>query len=202
MGFLICLSVKGQALGWAAAQPEAEKVLHTWGQHSCDKPPVLTPHQWGAALSASAPSGSVPRQQFCSASDGQGPPARPRSPPLCHTRPLSSADPNGLGSFLSHKPSHCPWEVLSLVFLFQLEPPAHHSLPRHNAALCGCFQHCLGNAVMGTGPDRERKGLCQPKCLAFRGRPGGQKAPVLNEFCWSHLPPPPKACPGAGHQFK
>lgn len=78
------------------------------------------------------------------ASDRQGPPARPRSPPLCHTLPLSSADANGLGSFLSHKPSHCLREVLSLIFLFQLELPAHHSLPRHNAALCGCFQHGLG----------------------------------------------------------
>lgn len=95
-----------------------------------------------------------------SASDGQGPPARPRSPPLHHTRPLSSADANGLGSFLGDKPSHCPREVLSLVFLFQLELTTHHSLPRHNAALCGRLQHGLGNAVMGTGPEHERKGLC------------------------------------------
>lgn len=154
------LSASRKTLGWAAAL--VRKVRDIPDQPSGDNPSVVFPCQWDAGVLAreSAHSGSVPQWQCRSASDGQGPPARPRSPPLRHTRPLCSTDANGLGSFLSYKPSHCPWEVLSFVFLFQLELATHHSLPRHNAALCGCLQHALGNAVMGTGPGHERKGLC------------------------------------------
>lgn len=153
---------EGQTSGWAAAQPEVRKVLGITDQPSGDNPPMVSPCRWDARVLAheSAHSCSVLQLQCLSASDRQGPLARPHSPPLHHTWPLSSTDANGLGSFLSYRPSHCPLEVLSLVFLFQLELATHHSLPRHNAALCGCLQHGLGNAVTGTGPQHERKGLC------------------------------------------
>lgn len=52
-----------------------------------------------------------------------GPPAKPCSPPLQHTRPLSSTDANGLGSFLRHKGSHWPWKCFCLSFPFSCTQP-------------------------------------------------------------------------------
>lgn len=121
---------------------------------------LLASGTWELLAHESAHSCSIPWQQCYAASDRQGPPARPRSPPLHHPWPLYSTDANELGSFLSYKPPHCPQKALLLVFVFQLEPATHHSHSRHNAALCGHFQHVLGNAVMRTGPRHERKELC------------------------------------------
>lgn len=153
---------KGQALGWAAAQPEVRKMLNIPDQPSSANPlPWSVPARgsWGC-LSMNQPLQALPCGSSAPSQWWTGTPARPRSPPLHHTRPLSSPDANGLECFLRHKASHCFWEVLLLVFLFQLDPATHQLLSRHNAALCGCLQQHLENALTGTSPEHEMKGLC------------------------------------------
>lgn len=87
------------------------------------------PRTLGVFVPGSARWGSMLAEQ-CPPQGWTGPPARPRSPPpFQHTRPLSSTDANGLGSFLRHKGSHWPWKCFCLSFPFSWTQPHTSCFP-------------------------------------------------------------------------
>lgn len=177
---------KGQALGWAAAQPEVRKVLNTPDQTSRANPlPWSVPARgsWGW-LSVNHPLQAPSCGSSALSQWRTGPPARPCSPPLHHTRPLSSTDANGLECFLRHKASHCPWEVLLLS-----AGPSYTPVTSQTQ----CCPLCLSPTAFGECSNRDRPRAWN-EGIVLAELPGilekakaSKKVPVLSELHW--LPP-------------